>query len=69
MKPLSQGNIPEPRSRGQGYKIWDEHQNKLEGTQTHVVLLLTQTFEPQTIALVGYPKVIPYTNFAHFWAV
>jgi len=30
---------------------------------------VTFTFEPQrakTVALLGYPKVIPYTKFEHF---
>ena len=44
---------------------------KLEGTHrvwTHAVLLLTVTltFEPKTMSLVGYPKIIPYTKFEHF---
>ena len=24
------------------------------------------TFQPKTMSLVGYPKVIPYTKFEHF---
>jgi len=27
---------------------------------------VTLTFEPKTVPLVGYPKVIPYTKFEHF---
>ena len=38
--------------------------------RTQAVLLLTLTlmltFQPKTIALAGYPKVIPYTKFEHF---
>jgi len=37
---------------------------------THAVLLLTVnltlTFQPKTMSLVRYPKVIPYTKFEHF---
>ena len=49
-----------------------DHDRKLEGTQrvrTQAVLLLTLTltltFQPKTISLVGYTKVIPYTKFEH----
>ena len=27
---------------------------------------LTLTFRPQTMSLLGYPKIIPCTNFEHF---
>jgi len=30
------------------------------------VLTVTLTFQPKTIPLVGYLKVIPCTNFKHF---
>jgi len=54
------------------YEIQSERiQSELEGTHrvwTHAVLLLTLTltFQPKTVPLVGYPKVIPYTKFEHF---
>ena len=31
-----------------------------------LTLTLTLTFQPKTIALAGYPQVIPYVNFEHF---
>jgi len=50
--------------------------SQLEGTRRvriHAVLLLIPTltldlwpFNPQTMSLIGYPKVIPYTKFEHF---
>ena len=51
--------------------------SQTEGThrvRTHAVLLLTLTLTqitslhhyPNTIPLVGYPKIIPYTKFEHF---
>jgi len=43
--------------------------HKLEGThivQTHAALLYLWPFNAQTMSLLGYPKVIPYTKFEHF---
>jgi len=37
--------------------------------QTHAtccIITITVTFQPQTMSLLGYPKVIPYTKFEHF---
>jgi len=52
--------------------------HSVEGThrvQTHVVFLYPNPnrnpnhlwpFNPKTMSLLGYPKVIPYTDFEHF---
>ena len=39
-------------------------------TQSHrIAVALPQpvTLKPQTMSFLGYPKVIPYTKFEHFW--
>jgi len=40
--------------------------HQLQNNTLVLTLILTLTFQPKTIPLVGYPKTIPYTEFEHF---